>query len=238
MHKLTLEDVAKVCPLFALDGEVRSIAPFGNGHINDTFRVRTKNADGIKIDYILQRINTAVFKNPIAVMDNIRAVTEHVAHHINRRGGNALRQTLTVVPTVDNASCAFDEDGGCWRADLMITDSVSHDTPDSPAMFESAARTFGEFFMDLDDFPADQLEETIPMFHNTPNRLRQLREAMENDAAGRLAEVQKEIADVLAFEGDTSYLVDRLADGRLPLRVTHNDTKLNNIYYVIHYSVF
>ena len=231
MHKLTLEDVAKVCPLFALDGEVRSIAPFGKGHINDTFRVRTKNADGIKIDYILQRINTAVFKNPIAVMDNIRAVTEHVAHHINRRGGNALRQTLTVVPTVDNASCAFDEDGGCWRADLMITDSVSHDTPDSPAMFESAARTFGEFFMDLDDFPADQLEETIPMFHNTPNRLRQLREAMENDAAGRLAEVQKEIADVLAFEGETSYLVDRLADGRLPLRVTHNDTKLNNILF-------
>ena len=231
MHKLTLDDVARVCPLFAFHGEVVSIQPFGNGHINDTFRIRVKCENGALIDYILQRINTVVFKDPIAVMNNIRAVTEHVARHIRVRGGNALRQTLTVVPTVDNQSCAFDERGGCWRADLMITDSVSHDTPDSLEMFESAARTFGEFFMDLDDFPAEKLAETIPMFHNTPNRLRQLEEAIENNAAGRLGEVTKEIEDVLAFAKETSYLVSRLDDGRLPLRVTHNDTKLNNILF-------
>ena len=231
MQKLTLRDVEAVCPLFALEGDVVSIQPFGNGHINDTFRVRVKCANGALIDYILQRINTAVFKDPIAVMNNIRAVTEHVARHITRRGGNALRQTLTVVPTRDNRSCAFDKDGGCWRADLMITDSISHDTPDTLEMFESAARTFGEFFMDLDDFPADKLAETIPMFHNTPNRLRQLRDAVAMNAAGRASEVQKEIEDVLAFAEETGYLVDRLEDGRLPLRVTHNDTKLNNILF-------
>ena len=231
MQKLTLDDVAGVCPLFALDGDIVSIAPFGNGHINDTFRVRTRCKNGASIDYILQRINTAVFKDPIAVMNNIRAVTEHVAQHIQKRGGNALRQTLTVVPTKDNRSCAFDQDGGCWRADLMITDSISHDTPDSLEMFESAAHTFGEFFMDLDDFPAEKLAETIPMFHNTPNRLRQLQEAVARDAMGRLCEVKKEVADVLAFSGETDYLISRLEDGRLPLRVTHNDTKLNNILF-------
>lgn len=231
MNKPTLDDVAKVCSLFTLRGEVLAIQPFGNGHINETFRVRTQTAQGERIDYILQRINTTVFTDPIALMDNIRAVTEHVARHISRRGGDALRQTLTVVPAQGGTSCAFDEYGGCWRADLMITDSVSYDAADTPAMFESAARTFGEFFMDLDDFPADRLAETIPMFHHTPNRLRQLQEAAQNDMMGRLSGVRKELDDVLAFAPETGYLVDRLADGRLPLRVTHNDTKLNNILF-------
>ena len=230
MHKLTLEDVGRVCPRFAFEGRVVSITPFGNGHINDTFRVRTLKDGGMKTDYILQRINTAVFKDPIAVMNNISAVTKHAARHISARGGDALRQTLTVVPTTEGDACAFDATG-CWRADLMITDSVSFDTPDSPEMLESAARTFGKFFMDLDDFPAEQLAQTIPFFHHTPSRLRQLHEAISRDAAGRAASVAREIADVLAFAEETSILTDRLADGRLPLRVTHNDTKLNNILF-------
>lgn len=231
MQQLQLSDVRAVCAAFALRGEPIGIEPFGNGHINDTFRVRARDDRGQITEYILQRINTTIFRDPLAVMHNIRAVTEHVAERIRARGGDALRQTLTVVPARDGAPCFFDKDGGCWRADLMITDSVSHDTADSPAMFESAARAFGEFFMDLDDFPADQLSETIPLFHNTPNRLRQLREAVEKNVAGRADGVRREIADVLAFEGETSYLTDRLADGRLPLRVTHNDTKLNNILF-------
>lgn len=231
MHQLQLDDVRAVCAAFALRGEPVGIEPFGNGHINDTFRVRARDDRGQVTEYILQRINTAIFRDPLAVMHNIRAVTQHVAERIRARGGDALRQTLTVVPAKDGAPCFFDKDGGCWRADLMITDSVSHDTADSPAMLESAARAFGEFFMDLDDFPVDQLSETIPLFHNTPNRLRQLREAVEKDVAGRADGVRKEIADVLAFAGETGYLTERLADGRLPLRVTHNDTKLNNILF-------
>ena len=231
MQELHPGDVLAVCGAFALHGTPVSAEPFGNGHINDTFRIRTQDEAGHPTEYILQRINTSIFRDPLAVMRNIRAVTEHVARRIRARGGDALRQTLTVVSARDGAPCYFDADGSCWRADLMITDSVSHDTADSPAMLESAARTFGEFFMDLDDFPADQLAETIPLFHNTPNRLRQFEEAVARDAAGRAQDVAKEIADVRAFAGETGYLTDRLADGRLPLRVTHNDTKLNNILF-------
>ena len=231
MQELQNGAVLSVCRAFALNGEPVSAEPFGNGHINDTFRIRTLDERGQTTEYILQRINTAIFRDPIAVMRNIRAVTEHVAQRIRARGGDALRQTLTVVSAKDGAPCYFDPDGGCWRTDLMITNSVSHDTADSPEMFESAARMFGEFFMDLDDFPAGQLSETIPLFHNTPNRLRQFEDAVAGDAAGRAQGVQKEIADVRAFAGETSYLTDRLADGRLPLRVTHNDTKLNNILF-------
>ena len=231
MHALSHDHLLNVCHRFKMEGEVQSIQPFGGGHINDTFRVRTLDEAGCAHDYIIQRINTEVFKNPFAVMNNIRAVTEHVAKHISARGGDALRQTLTIVPSRHNELCIIDDFGGCWRVNLTITNSVSHDNASSPAMFESAARAFGEFFMALDDFPADALAETIPMFHNTPNRLLQFRQAVENDAVGRAHEVRKEIADILAFAGETGYLIDRLNDGRLPLRVTHNDTKLNNILF-------
>lgn len=231
MNPLTPQDVLRVCHQFALDGEAIEAVPFGNGHINDTYHVRALDASGRETGYVLQRINTAVFTHPQAVMDNIYAVTEHIGARIRARGGDTGRETLTVVPTRTGASCCYGEDGSCWRATLLIPRSVSYDMADSPAMLESAARAFGAFFMDLDDFPADRLAETIPHFHDTPNRLRQFEEAVARDACGRAACVAQEIAAVRAFAGETGYLTDRLADGRLPLRVTHNDTKLNNVLF-------
>ena len=206
-------------------GEVQSVAPFGNGHINDTYLVKAG-----KEEYVLQRINTDVFKEPIGLMENVCAVTEHIAARIRARVGNPARETLKVALTRDGQSYFWDE-SGFWRMTVHIPNSVSHDTADNPAMLESAGRAFGAFVMDLGDFPADTLHETIPLFHHTPNRLRQFREAIDGDAAGRAQDVQAEIAAVLAFESETSWLTDRLADGRLPLRVTHNDTKLNNILF-------
>ena len=206
-------------------GEVQSSTPFGNGHINSTFLI-TAGAG----QYVLQRINTEVFKDPVGLMENLCAVTEYVAARIRARGGNPDRETLRVVMTRDGKSYYCDE-SGFWRMTVYISDSISHDTTDNTAVLESAGRAFGAFVMDLGDFPADTLHETIPMFHHTPNRLQQLKDAVANDAAGRAAQVQQEIDAVLAFAAETSWLTDRLADGRLPLRVTHNDTKLNNILF-------
>lgn len=206
-------------------GSVQSITPFGNGHINDTYLITSDTGR-----YVLQRINTEVFKDPVGLMENVCAVTEHVAARIRARGGNPDRETLRVIPTRDGKNHVWNE-SGFWRMTVHIADSVSHDTTSNSAVLESAGRAFGVFVMDLGDFPADTLHETIPMFHHTPNRLRQLRDAVANDAAGRAASVQQEIDAVLAFAEETAWLTDHLADGSLPLRVTHNDTKLNNILF-------
>lgn len=214
---------------YRLPGRVVDCQPYGNGHINDTFFLQTLVGEA-PADYILQRINTDIFRRPDQLMANITAVTEHLAARIRMRGGDPARETLTVIPTAKGEAYAVTP-GGCWRLYLFVTDSVTHETAERPVQLESAGRTFGAFVMDLADFPAATLHETIPLFHHTPDRLRQFREAVAEDVLGRGANVRAEIEGVLAFADETSCLTDRLTAGRLPLRVTHNDTKLNNILF-------
>lgn len=215
-------DLKEIMGKFRIDS---SVELYGNGHINDTYLC------GMAPRYILQRINHNVFKSPEQVMENIYHVTEHVRKKIIAVGGNPERETLTVVPTKDGNIFYKSEDGNYFRMYRFIEDSVSYDLVENPIQLYHAGKAFGHFQKMLDDFPADQLYETIVDFHNTPKRIGHLKEAAEQNAAGRLSEVGAEIAFAQKYESYASLIVDALADGRMPLRVTHNDTKLNNVLF-------
>lgn len=197
--------------------------PYGNGHINETYLVETEPR------YILQRINTSIFHKPDEVMANIDAVTKHLRKKIIAAGGDPSRETLTVIPTVDGEPFYTAPDGGAYRLYQFIRNAKSFDRAETPEMFAASAHAFGKFQRMLADFPADSLYETIPNFHNTADRLRQFREALEKDAAGRVATSKTEIDFVLAHADCVTVVTDAIADGSVPLRVTHNDTKLNNV---------
>jgi len=219
MEKTALHDLAEQ---FALVSRPRKIERFGSGHINDTYRIFCVSGES----YILQKINTKVFTHPVELMENIAAVTDHLSRHSNN-----FRSTLHVIPTRDEQPLFVDDQGEYWRMYDYITDSICLQKVESPEDFYSCGRAFGKFQRKLDDFPADTLHVPIPDFHNTRERYRQFRAAMDADPLGRAAACREEIAFALAREDLAGTLVDMLADGRLPLRVTHNDTKLDNILF-------
>jgi len=196
---------------------------YGNGHINDTYIVHSQP------DYILQRINKNVFTNPPAVMENIQGVTEFLRAKIIENGGDPERETLNLIYTIDGKPYYEDENGEFYRVYKFIDNAVSYDLVEDPSQLYSAARAFGKFQNMLADYPAEKLHETIVDFHNTKARFKQFTDAVAKDAAGRAKDVQEEIQFVLDREADCSVVVDVIADGRIPLRVTHNDTKLNNV---------
>ena len=196
---------------------------FGSGHINTTYLVESEPRS------ILQKINTTVFHDPDGVMENIFAVTEHLRRKIAEAGGDPTRETLTFLPTITGAKYFRTPDGDCYRMYRFVENLMSYDTADTPEKFAASAHGFGKFQKMLADFPSEQLHETIPHFHDTKDRLRQFREAVAADKSGRAASVKEEIDFVLARESDVSVVTDALADGSVPLRVTHNDTKLNNV---------
>ena len=206
--------------LFATDGEPVSAKPFGNGHINRTSLVTTDKGHL----YVLQRINGNVFKDAEGLMNNIVAVTDWL-----RKKDPEPRHVLTLVPSKTGKMWITDENGECLRLTEYIPDSICMDMPEKPADFTLIGEAFGKFQMLLSDFPAEQLKETIPHFHDTPERYRQLEEAVERNAAGRLDEVRDEVDFFRARKSDCGRMTDLLAAGKVPLRVTHNDTKTNNI---------
>ncbi len=220
-----VERVKPIAELFELAGEVLDIVPYGNGHINDTYRVTTTNNG----DYIMQRINTNIFKKPEQVMENIYNVTKYLREIIKNRGGNPERETLTVVPSKKGEIFVTTAQGDCYRMFLFIRDALSYDKVEKPEDFYESAVSFGRFQSLLADFPAETLYETIVDFHNTVWRFDNLKKAVEEDVCGRAASVQEEIKFAMEREAFTHTLVDLLAKGEIPLRVTHNDTKLNNI---------
>lgn len=196
---------------------------YGNGHINDTYIVHAQP------DYILQRINKKVFTDPPAVMENIKGVTEFLRKKIEAEGGDPERETLNLIPTTDGQSYYHHTDGEYYRVYTFVEGAVSYDIVENPSQLYHAARAFGRFQNMLADYPAEKLHETIKDFHNTKVRYEQFREALEKNASGRADTCRSEIDFVLAREGDAGVIVDALADGSIPLRVTHNDTKLNNV---------
>lgn len=201
------------------------ICEYGNGHINDTYLVQ------IAPRYILQRINAKIFV-PEEVMANIEKVTAHLGKKIAAAGGDPLRETLTVIPTVDGKSFYKADEQNYYRMYKFVEDSVSYDIAERPALLKSAGAAFGRFQRMLDDFPADALHETIVNFHHTPTRVDQLTAAIGKNAAGRKQEVEKEISFALAYAKKyASLITDALESGEVPLRVTHNDTKLNNVLF-------
>ncbi|MCI6374261.1 MAG: aminoglycoside phosphotransferase family protein [Clostridiales bacterium] len=224
MERKTIEMARR----FALpQGEITA-EPYGNGHINDTLCVCVKTQEGTR-RYIMQRVNRYVFKRPEDVIANIARVTEYLRGIIAAEGGDPARETLTLVPTADGKLFAYDEDGELWRMYLFIEETISRDLPDTPELFALSGAAFGRFQRQMGGFPAASLVESIPDFHNTPARYAQLMDAVARNEAGRLGEVGEELAFCRRYEREVHTLLDALAAGEIPLRVTHNDTKLNNV---------
>ena len=204
---------------FELKGEPISCLNFGHGHINSTFKISTSTG----AEYILQRINKYVFKDPVRLMGNISAVTEYLRERVTDP-----RTALHFIPTHDGNFCHVDEQEEYWRMHEFVG-GFCLDTPESKEDFYQSALAFGRFQSMLAEFPADTLYETIPEFHNTIDRYRQFKEVVAKDPCGRLAGVKAEVDFLLEREELGGTLQRMRESGELPLRVTHNDTKLNNV---------
>lgn len=199
------------------------VTAYGNGHINDTYIVSGTPR------YILQKINTDIFKNPKELMNNIQAVTEFLRDKIKKNGGDPDRETLALINTNDGKPFYQTEDGLCFRMYKFIDNAKSYDLIEDETQFYHAARAFGKFQNMLSDFPASQLFEVIPAFHNTRKRFEDFKISINEDKAGRLDLIQNEIDFALRREKYVDVVVDLLNNKILPTRVTHNDTKINNV---------
>ncbi|EOS21904.1 hypothetical protein C806_04045 [Lachnospiraceae bacterium 3-1] len=222
-EKQKLERARQVAQQFEQVGVIKSIQPYGNGHINDTFLV-----EGEK-NFILQRMNQSIFLKPEEVMENILGVTSFLKKKIASAGGDEMRETLTVLPDREQKPFYLDEDGEYWRMYYVIEDAICYDQVEKDEDFYESALAFGKFQQLLADYPAKTLHETIPGFHDTKARYEVFLQAVEEDVCGRAKNVEEEIEFFRARKETACVLGDMLAEGKMPLRVTHNDTKLNNI---------
>lgn len=225
-----LPDLAAVVRAFPLLGRFREGAPYGSGHINDTFAVVLDQA-GAPVRYILQRVNPRVFTDVPALMENIARVTAHATRRALARGDDpdAARRALTLVPARDGQPYHRDGDGGWWRCYLFIEQARTYDIVGSPRQAAAAAKAFGEFQRLLVDLPGRRLHETIPDFHHTRKRFHAFQAALAADAHHRAASARAEIAFALEHEPLVDLLLELQARGEMPERVTHNDTKFNNV---------
>jgi Phosphotransferase enzyme family len=217
------ENVGKVARQFQIKGEFEEARPYGSGHINDTYRLVMQDS-GIRTPFILQRINTGIFKNPVALMENIQRVTTHLSERIaGQQDGE--RRVLALIAARDGKAWHVDQDGAYWRAYPYIERASSYDCVESADQAFQAARAFGEFQRLLVDLPAPRLHDTIPDFHHTPKRFAALERAISADAVNRALLARPEID----FALQRCSMTGKLLDASLPERVTHNDTKFNNV---------
>ena len=212
---------------FLMEGKVESVKPLGNGLINDTFRVVT---EGDAPDYVLQRINNNIFTDVDLLQHNIEAVTGHIRRKLEAAGADDIdRKVLRFVPTQQGKTYYLDNEGRYWRVSVFIPDAVTYEQVD-PTSSRNAGKAFGEFESMLVDLP-EQLGETIPDFHNMELRARQLQEAIEQDKAGRVAGVADIIADLQKDMHEMCKAERLFREGKLPKRICHCDTKVNNMMY-------
>ena len=214
---------------FCFEGVYKEEIPWGNGHINDTYRVTFENEQGVKRHYILQQMNKSIFKNPVELMENIVGVTEFLKRKISANGGNPERETLNVIPAKDGKPYYVDSEGEYWRAYVFIENTVSYDLIDNPEILYEGGLAFGRFQSMLADYPAKTLHETIPGFHDTRERFETFKKAVEEDVCSRVDLVREEIQFVLDREEIVDCFQDLLRSGKISFRVTHNDTKINNV---------
>ena len=214
---------------FNYEGHLTDRRPYGSGHINDTFLLTFEVGEMGVLKTILQRMNREIFTNPVDLMENIIGVTSYLKEKIIEDGGDPYRETLNVISAKDGKPYYVDSRGDYWRSYIFITDATSYDQVEDPRDFYESAVSFGNFQRLLADYPAETLHETIRGFHDTKARFQVFKDAVKQDVRGRAASVQKEIDFVLAHEDIANVFSDLLEKGEIPLRVTHNDTKLNNI---------
>ena len=214
---------------FGRGGNIVNVEQFTAGLINATYLIETDKAE----KYILQKINTFVFKNPAELMFNIVGVTKHITEKIKEAGGDYKRENLNFLPCNSGEYFYLDENDGAWRMYIYVDEALTYNKPKDADIFRSAGRSFGRFMKLLDDYPAAILHETIKNFHYTPARYEKFLNAVDADIRGRKAVCEDEIKFVTDRKADTHKLTDLITDGILPLRVTHNDTKLNNVLFDI-----
>lgn len=222
-------DIKHVIGHFRYSGEYLSAEELTSGNINATYRLNYRQPNGEIKQYVLQKINTVAFKEPVELMKNIQLVIDHVAASMARQKIDCDRRILEFIPTTDGSLLYKDENNGYWRSDIFIGNATAYDSIEDPQHFYEAGRGFGEFQKYLFDFPADKLVETIPDFHNTKKRFYTFVAAVAADKAGRASKLDKEIDFFFERRKMMNQIVDLTEAGVLPLRVTHNDTKLNNV---------
>lgn len=223
-------NLKEVISQFDFQGELKDYRRHGNGHINETYALDYVNEDGTFHQYILQKVNNNVFKEVDLLMENVLNVTSFLRKKIIEANGDPERETMNVIKTKDGKSYLKDDDG-YFRAYVFVSDSMFFDAVDSPEMFKKSGIAFGKFQKLLSDYPAETLNETIPNFHNTKSRYADFIKAVEDNLSGRKDTCLDEIEFVKARKAKTEKLVDMIEKGELPLRVTHNDTKLNNVLF-------
>jgi len=218
----------KIFSSFSTLGRWRDCCRFGSGHIHDTFRIRTAGSSAP--DYIMQRINTGVFRDVPMLQANIETVTGHIRKKLQAiPGSDPLRQCLTPVPAADGKTWHRERDGSYWRLFIYITDHRTYDRVESEALASEGGTAVGKFVAMLADLPGAAVGETIPDFHNTPLRIERFIESVRRDVAGRAAAVRDETEKILGRAGGMHAIANLGHEGAIPLRVTHNDTKFNNV---------
>ncbi len=224
------KQIREVCKRFGLQGEYVGFQIINSGHINSTYKV-TFFRDNQNKDYILQKVNTYVFQDPVAVMDNISSVTEFIRRKIKETQATAKRNVLHYSTSEDGVYYTETEDGGFWRCYRYIDDSVCFVQTDDLRVIEESGVAFGKFQLYLADYPVEKLNIVIPHFHNTVRRYQALRDAIEDNAAGRLGAIAEDIAGYMQYEEIATRCYRLQKQGVLPLRVTHNDTKTSNVLF-------
>ncbi len=219
----------KIFDLFCCEGEITNITKNNSGNINQTYIITTQDAQNRKRMYTLQKVNTYVFSEPAKVMENIAKVTDYLCDKYTKLYGSADRRCLRVVRTKTGEIYHNNQEDGFWRCFNYIDCAKGYDKVEKIEHFYMAGKAFGEFQKILADFDASELYETIPDFHNTPKRMETFRKSVEQDKAGRAESVKEEIDFILARAERAGKIQQMLDAGTMPLRVTHNDTKLNNV---------
>ena len=227
---MTIDSKLKaVIDRFDFPGRLADCQEIKTGHINITCRLRFRQADGTARDYVLQRINSYVFKKPWEVMENVQRVTEHLRAAMIGQGLDPENRVLRLVPVKGGGTMAEDGEGGFWRAYDFIRHATTVDKVEGPAQFRQIGAAFGTFQSMLSDFPIERLHDTIPHFHDTRKRLGDFERSVALDALERADGVREDIAFIRSRGEAMCRIVDMIASGDLPLRVTHNDTKINNV---------
>ena len=224
------EYLREVLDAFPFPKPVLGAVRYGQGHINETYCVLCQGNEGDCLRFILQGLSSAAFPHPEELMENFVGITTYLREKIEETGGDPSRETLSVIQTTDGRDYYTNAGGKAWRLMPFIENTECYQSA-TPELFEASARAFGRFQRLLQGYPAQTLHETIPNFHNTEDRFAKFQAAVAADKMDRAKLVQPEIRFVLARQADCSVALDALRDGKLPLRVTHNDTKLNNVLF-------
>lgn len=222
-------DFLQIVGNFRFEGEFIEAVPYGFGHINDTYAVSFLKADGSKHRYILQRINNNIFKSPEQLMNNIERVTEHIKQKLSSKGTDYSRQTLNIIYTNSGESYYKTNENKYWRAYVFIEGARTYQIVENENHLYNAGNAFGKFQNLLSDFEANSLYEVIPDFHNTKKRYSAFLDAVNADICNRASEVKTEIDFVNKRAEDTGKITELLENRKLLVRVTHNDTKFNNV---------